>query len=84
MPGRWTQYQIVLDVPNDAMFFSAGFYLRGRGEVRADYFQIEKVSHDVALTWKLYTTVNDIESRNLDFENLTDSFLQALEEKSDI
>ncbi len=80
----WTQYRIVLDVPDDAVIFSAGFYLRGRGEVRADYFEIEKVSDDVNATWKRHKTKHDIEPRNMDFEDLPDSFVEALEENPDL
>ncbi|MCP4583263.1 MAG: hypothetical protein GY839_16770, partial [candidate division Zixibacteria bacterium] len=80
----WTQYQSVLDVPNDAVIITTGFWLRGRGEVRADNFQIEKVNDDVELTGKRYKTKNGKKSQNLDFEDLPDSFLEALEEKSDI
>lgn len=46
----WQSYSIVLDVPQEAVDIAFGFLLNGKGEVAADNFKLEIVSHDVATT----------------------------------
>ncbi|HEX7816743.1 hypothetical protein [Dyella sp.] len=46
----WKHYDVVLDVPQDAIVIAFGFNLIGKGEVLADDFKLEAVSKDVQVT----------------------------------
>jgi hypothetical protein len=47
---EWTQYQVVLDVPEDAAAIYLGAHLYGRGQVWVDDCTFEVVGDDVAAT----------------------------------
>jgi hypothetical protein len=46
----WKKYEIVLDVPQEAVFLPFGFLLVGKGQLWADDFQLELVGRDVPVT----------------------------------
>jgi WD40 repeat protein len=46
----WKKYEIILDVPADAVNIAFGFFLKGNGQVWADDFQFETVGQDVPTT----------------------------------
>lgn len=46
----WTQYDIVLDVPQESTNIAFGVMLGGKGDVWIDDFSFEKVGKDVAVT----------------------------------
>jgi hypothetical protein len=46
----WKKYQLVLDVPQDAVVVPFGFMLMGNGELWADDFQLDVVGPDVPVT----------------------------------
>ena len=43
-------YDVVLDVPMDAVDIAFGFLLNGKGEVLADDLKLEEVAKDIPLT----------------------------------
>ena len=57
----WKRYEVVLDVPDDAVAIAYGFFLMGPGKVSADEFKLEVVGPDVAVT-------GSFKPRNLSFE----------------
>lgn len=46
----WQRYEIVLDVPKEALAIAFGFFLSGPGTAWGDDFKLEKVDADVPLT----------------------------------
>lgn len=46
----WKRYDVVLDVPQDAVDIAFGFMLNGKGEVLADDLKLEEVAKDVPVT----------------------------------
>lgn len=46
----WKRYDVVLDVPPDAVDIALGFMLNGKGEVLADDLKLEEVAKDVPVT----------------------------------
>ena len=57
----WKRYEVVLDVPADAVAVAYGFFLAGSGKVSADEFRLETVGTDVPVT-------DTFRPRNLSFE----------------
>jgi hypothetical protein len=66
----WKNYQVVLDVPNDATGISFGVLLTGSGNVLLSNVKIETVGLDVPLTSMAVATTQPRPSAptNLDFE----------------
>jgi hypothetical protein len=46
----WKRYDVVLDVPSDAVDIAFGFMLNGKGEVLVDDLKFEEVAKDVPVT----------------------------------
>ena len=46
----WTQYEIILDVPEDSVNIAFGILVEGRGQAWVDDFQFEVVGQDVPTT----------------------------------
>lgn len=46
----WTQYSVVLDVPNNALGVTIGFLFSGRGTVRLDDIRVDVVDNSVPTT----------------------------------
>lgn len=63
----WGKYQIVLDVPQDALVMPFGFMLIGKGDLWADDFQLEIVGPDVPVT-NLVDAVKELPSPYKDAE----------------
>ena len=63
----WAPYEIVLDVPADAVSISFGFVLAQHGKVWADGFRLEKVPLSVPITARAATPPRA--PVNTDFEN---------------
>ena len=48
--SEWTRYEIVLDVPKEAMAIAFGFFLAGPGSAWGDSFKLERVESSTPLT----------------------------------
>lgn len=64
--NAWKRYEIVLDVPDNAIDIAFGFLLSGKGEIWADDFKLDVVGPDVPLTGGNLRRLNR-EPMNLDF-----------------
>ena len=66
----WKNYNVVLDVPNDATGISFGVLLNGSGNVLLSNVKIETVGSDVPLTSMAVATTQPRPAAptNLDFE----------------
>ncbi|MEW6497735.1 MAG: hypothetical protein AB1589_35315 [Cyanobacteriota bacterium] len=64
----WTQYHIVLDVPENASKIAFGVLLAGVGRVWSDDLQFEVVGQDVSTTNIMTMRQISEQPMNLDFE----------------
>jgi hypothetical protein len=66
----WEEYEVVLDIPDNAVNISFGVLLAGKGRVWADDFAFQEVGPDVAVT-DLRKKIKDMPSEpmNLGFED---------------
>jgi hypothetical protein len=53
----WTRYDLIIDIPDDALGFSYGLGLTGNGAAWADDFSVEIVDRSVATTNNVGTTL---------------------------
>lgn len=65
----WKRYDIVLDIPSDAVDIAFGFLLNGKGELLADDFKLEPVDKNVAVTGGSLPAHMPEAPVNLDFSN---------------
>jgi len=65
----WKRYDIVLDIPGDAVDIAFGFLLSGKGELLADDFKLEPVDKNVAVTGGALPASLPEAPVNLDFSN---------------
>ncbi|OYX36720.1 MAG: hypothetical protein B7Y99_00150 [Caulobacterales bacterium 32-69-10] len=56
------RYEVVLDVPAEAINVAYGFFLQGQGKVSADEFRLDVVGRDVPITGR------SLSPQNLGFE----------------
>lgn len=67
--SNWTRYEIVLDVPANALQLAYGALLSGTGQIWFDNVTFEIVDNSVKTTGKPEETFLKDESENLDFED---------------
>lgn len=63
----WQRYEIVLDVPEEAIRIAYGFLLHGTGQIWADGLELETVGGDVPLTDITKSSIVEAPT-NLDFD----------------
>lgn len=64
----WTEYSIVLDVPNNAKQMLYGVLLKGTGKVWFDNLRFEIVDSNTSVT-DMYTSQGQAKPKNLNFES---------------
>ena len=64
----WVKYEVVLEVPNNSSEISFGVLLDGKGQIWFEKFEMKVVGPEIPLTDQLKYKFEQLEPRNLDFE----------------
>lgn len=69
----WNLYEVILDVPYETVYLSFGAWLKGKGEIRVDNFNLKIVDTDFEVTSDQEYKPTITRPLNLDFEITTKS-----------